>query len=145
MEFRVIGQTAEGESVDEVMDGQSGQLLRRHLEEAGIEVMSVRRIRPPKNDSERVEQSISASVEDQYVLLLTLFGAVFNLFATFGSFAAFVSLRHLPLSMFLFTFAIFFLIAGFGCWILAAIRTTAFALVHASNRTDVKGPRTQEP
>lgn len=129
MEFRVIGQAADGEQIDEIMDGQSGQLLRTHLEQAGIEVISVRRVGPPESGPNQVASAPGKSPEDGVVFLLTIFGGMFNALALI---AVLVSIAAWPAIL----WGIFFLIAGFGCWILAAIRTAVFNLKHSSNRQE---------
>lgn len=127
MEFRVLGKTPGGEPYDEVMDGHTRERLHDDLEKAGYEIESIRTLSPPPENPVRsvrpvnLERSVG---EDSLFLALLLIGGGLNSMATF---AALIAFQEFP-AIFI---GIFLVIAGFGCWILAAIRSACLAILKA--------------
>lgn len=125
MEFHVIGTAEDGTAIDEVMDGQSRFVLEKHLKEMGVELKSIHEIKPPK--SEAAGKASSVKPGDGLLMIWCLLGGFFVALAILCAVAATQQLAAL-------LWGIFFLIAGFGFWIMATIRAVGIALVEIGRK-----------
>lgn len=125
MEFHVIGTAEDGTVIDEVMDGQSRFVLEKHLKEMGVELKSIREINPPKSEARGKVSSVQPG--DGLLMIWCLLGGFFVALAVLCAVAATQQLAALLWGM-------FFLIAGFGFWIMASIRAVGLALVELGRK-----------
>ncbi len=119
MEFHVIGTAEDGTEIDEVMDGQSQFMLTKHLKEMGVELKSITKISPRIEEPDR---RLETQPSDGLLLVTCLLGGFFMALAIL---AGLIALRS-PAAI---LWGIFFLIAGFGFWIIASMRAIGLTVV----------------
>lgn len=119
MEFHVIGTVEDGTEIDEVMDGQSQFMLTKHLKEMGVELKSITKVTPAIEEPYR---SLQTQPSDGLLLATSLLG---GLFIALAIIAGLIAMGEPPVIF----WAIYFLIAGLGFWIIASMRAIGLTLV----------------